>query len=186
MFHLARNRFMPAPTNDLRDPAAFARAYAQHARAVRATAMAVLNDAAAAQDVVQDVFLRVWRRPGAFDPRRGALGPYLRLMARSRALEVWREGRAANRAGERLAFVADRAARVDAAQPTAPADGDLWSALKGLPPGQRQAVVLAYVGGLTAAEIADVADVPLGTAKSRVRLGLTKLRRSYGEPRAAA
>src|SRR4051794_2585975 len=61
---------------DLRDHAAFSRAYAQHARAVHSAAMAVLNDHARAQDVVQDVFLRLWRRPETFDGRRGALGPY--------------------------------------------------------------------------------------------------------------
>jgi RNA polymerase sigma-70 factor (ECF subfamily) len=148
--------------------------------------MAVLDDAAAAQDVVQDVFLRLWRRPGAFDPSRGRLGPYLRLMARSRAVDMWRERRAARRAGERLRVVVDRASPVRPTEPAALANGELWSALGGLPPGQREAVVLAYLGGLTAAEIADVADVPLGTAKSRVRLGMTKLRRTYGEPRAAA
>lgn len=175
----------PSP-HDLRDPAAFARAYAQHARSVRAAAMAVLDDAAAAQDVAQDVFLRLWRRPGAFDPRRGALGPYLRLMARSRALDVCRDGRAASRAGERLRLVVDRDGPAQLTDRTALARGELWSALGGLPHGQREAVVLAYLAGLTAAEIADVADVPLGTAKSRVRLGLSKLRRTYGEPRTAA
>src|SRR3954467_353316 len=94
---------------DLRDHAAFSRAYAQHARSVHAAAMAVLNDHARAQDVVQDVFLRLWRRPDAFDGRRGAPGPYLRLMARSRALDLWRETEARRRVSDRLSLTIDRA-----------------------------------------------------------------------------
>ena len=187
MFNLAPIRFMRSPSpHDLRDPAAFARAYAQHARSVHAAALAVLADSAAAQDVAQDVFLRLWCRPDAYDPARGALGPYLCLMARSRALDVWRDGRAASRAGERLRLVVDRGGPAQPADPIALARDELWSALGELPCGQREAVVLAHLAGLTAAEIAEVADVPLGTAKSRVRLGLSKLRRTYGESRAAA
>src|SRR3954454_24605981 len=98
---------MPAPpVPTLRDHAAFSRAYGLHARSVHAAAMAVLGDPARAQDVVQDVFLRLWRRPEAFDSRRGALGPYLRVMARSRALDVWRESQAAHRLDDRLRAVA--------------------------------------------------------------------------------
>src|SRR5918998_1521684 len=90
---------------DLSDPAAFGRAYDEHSRGVYSAAFRILGNAAQAQDVVQDVFLRVWRRPGSFDARRGELGSYLRLMARSRALDVWREGQAAGRASDRLALV---------------------------------------------------------------------------------
>jgi RNA polymerase sigma-70 factor, ECF subfamily len=147
--------------------------------------MAVLNDHARAQDVVQDVFLRLWRRPDAFDDRRGALGPYLRLMARSRALDLWREGEVRRRAGDRLGLTIDVAgARSDAA--LAPERQDLRAALRALPDGQREAVVLTYWAGLTAEEVARHADVPLGTAKSRVRLGVRRLRRTYAAGDAAA
>jgi RNA polymerase sigma-70 factor (ECF subfamily) len=148
--------------------------------------MAVLNDHARAQDVVQDVFLRLWRRPDAFDGRRGALGPYLRLMARSRALDLWRETQVRRRAGEKLQLtVAGPGADADAR--LAPERHDLRAALRTLPDGQREAVVLTYWGGLTAAEVARHADVPLGTAKSRVRLGVRRLRAAYaGEDAAAA
>ena len=67
--------------------------------------MRILGNAAQAQDVVQDVFLRIWRRPGAFDAGRGEIGSYLRMMARSRALDLWREGQAAGRASDRLTIV---------------------------------------------------------------------------------
>jgi RNA polymerase sigma-70 factor (ECF subfamily) len=145
--------------------------------------MGVLNDHARAQDVVQDVFLRLWRRPDAFDGRRGALGPYLRLMARSRALDVWRETQVRRRTGEKLRLTVD-GTLADAG--LAPERHDLRAALRTLPDGQREAVVLTYWGGLTAAEIARHADVPLGTAKSRVRLGVRRLRAAYADDDAAA
>ena len=172
------------PAFDLRDHAVFSRAYAQHARAVHAAAMGVLHDHARAQDVVQDVFLRLWRRPEAFDMRRGALGPYLRVMARSRALDLHRESRASDRVGDRLRLATDRLEQAPDAR-LAPERHDLRVALRALPPGQREAVVLTYWAGLTAEEVARHADVPLGTAKSRVRLGVRRLRASYAAGAAA-
>jgi len=73
---------------DLSDPATFARAYDEHAPAVYGTALRVLGNPAAAQDVAQDVFLRVWRRPGTFDPRRGDLGVQRRAPARVHLREL--------------------------------------------------------------------------------------------------
>ena len=166
---------------DLSDPATFARAYDEHAPAVYGTALRVLGNPAAAQDVAQDVFLRVWRRPGTFDPRRGDLGAYLRLMARSRALDLWRTTQASGRASDRLKIVAGRDEVRPEDQPVARFERDehrasVRAALGVLPEPQREAVVLAYWGGLTADEIATRSGVPLGTAKSRVRLGLQRLR----------
>ena len=131
--------------------------------------------------MVQDVFLRVWRRPGSFDARRGELGTYLRLMARSRALDLWREGQAAGRASDRLKLVVDGAPPPVEDSPAAVAELDatretVIEALQQLPEPQREALVLAYWGGLTAGQIADREQVPLGTAKSRIRLGLARLR----------
>jgi len=166
---------------DLRDPHVFEQVYDEHARAVYAAAYRISGSAAQAQDVVQDVFLRLWRRPEAFDARRGELGAYLRLMARSRALDLWREGQAAGRAGDRLKLVvAEEEGRVDE-RPAAAAERDdersqVRDALRRLPAAQREALVLAYWGGLTADQIAQRSQVPLGTAKSRIRLGLAKLR----------
>ncbi|MEA2268057.1 MAG: hypothetical protein QOC64_667 [Solirubrobacteraceae bacterium] len=172
--------------SDLHDHAAFSRIYARHARGVYAIALGVLRDDARAQDVVQDVFLRLWRRPEAFDARRGAIGPYLRLMARSRAIDLQRETKASGRVSDQLRAVAERADPSPSSWATALERHELRAALRGLPEGQREAVVLTFWAGLTAEEIADRADVPLGTAKSRVRLGLTKLRRAYAAERAAA
>jgi RNA polymerase sigma-70 factor, ECF subfamily len=166
---------------NLSDPVQFERAYDEHHRSVYAAAFRVLGNGAQAEDVVQDVFLRVWRRPGAFDPARGELGSYLRMVARSRALDLWREAQAAGRAQDRLKIVvADEEPRLDERPGrTAELDEDrevVRRALRDLPMPQREALALAYYGGLTADEIARRVHIPLGTAKSRIRLGLDKLR----------
>jgi RNA polymerase sigma-70 factor, ECF subfamily len=174
------------------DPAAtrdFDHAYRTHHRAVYAAALRVLGDASQAQDVTQDVFMRLWRRPERFDAGRGDLGPYLRLMARSRAVDVWRERDAAHRAGDRLKAVSGRESAPDALLPAEAAQhaerrAEVGAALGSLPGTQREAVVLSYWAGLTASEIAERDGVPLGTAKSRIRLGLAKLRDEL-EPLAA-
>jgi RNA polymerase sigma-70 factor, ECF subfamily len=166
---------------NLADPSQFERAYDDHHRSVYAAAFRVLGNGALAQDVVQDVFLRLWRRPGTYDPARGELGGYLRMMARSRALDLWREAQAAGRAQDRLKIVvADAEPHADDLPGrVAELEDDraaVRRALGRLPLPQREAVVLAYFGGLTADEIARRIHVPLGTAKSRIRLGLDKLR----------
>jgi len=166
---------------DLSDPQQFSDAYDRHHRAAYATAYRISSNAAQAQDVVQDVFLRLWRRPSSFDARRGELGSYIRLMARSRALDLWREAQSAGRVSDRLKLVVDRSDGRTDEQPAAQAErqdgrNTAFAALRTLPEPQREAVVLAYWGGLTADEIAQRAGVPLGTAKSRIRLGLAKMR----------
>ena len=169
---------------NLSDPGAFEQAYDEHARGAYRAAYRVLGDAAQAQDVVQDVFLKLWREPAKFDARRGELGSYLRLMARSRALDLWREGQAAGRASDRLKLgVAREEGRADERparrrRARGPAQHGARRPARA-PAVQREAIVLAYWGGLTADEIARRSNVPLGTAKSRIRLGLAKLRRDF-------
>src|SRR5215212_10498887 len=90
---------------NLRDPQDFSRAYDAHNRSVYAAAHRVLGDHALACDVVQDVFLRLWRRPQSFDPSRADLGTYLRMMGRSRAVDLWRESQTRGRAADRLKLV---------------------------------------------------------------------------------
>jgi RNA polymerase sigma-70 factor, ECF subfamily len=166
---------------DLSNPATFSAVYDQHARGVHAAAYRVLGNSAQAQDVVQDVFLRVWRNPHKFDAKRGELGSYLRLMARSRALDLWREGQAAGRASDRLKVVVAQEQPRAEEQPARQAERDatrdvVREAMRDLPAKQREALLLAHWGGLTADEIARTVGVPLGTAKSRIRLGMAKLR----------
>ncbi len=167
---------------DLGEPLEFRTAFDEHHRKVYAAAFSVLNDAALAQDVVQDVFLRLWRRPHSFDAGRGDLGAYLRLMGRSRALDLWRESQVRGRAADRLKLVTVE--RPEENHPAALAEhhtdsDELREALKRLPQAQREALVLAYWGGLTADQIARRVHVPLGTAKSRIRLGLARLRDEF-------
>ena len=112
-------------------------------------------------------------------------------MARSRALDLWREAQAAGRASDRMKLVvADEDHGLDA-QPGPAAElaqtrGVLGDALRRLPDAQREALILAYWGGLTADEIARRSDVPLGTAKSRIRLGLGRLRDECADALATA
>jgi RNA polymerase sigma-70 factor (ECF subfamily) len=170
--------------SDLRDSEIFRRAFNDHHRAVYTAAFRIVNDAALAQDVVQDVFLRLWRRPDSFDPARGDIGTYLRLLGRSRALDLWREGQVRGRAADRLKIAGGTEEPRVEDHPGILAERDqdraeVREALGKLPEAQREAIVLAYWGGLTADQIARRAHVPLGTAKSRIRLGLARLREEF-------
>ena len=171
-------------TTDLTESGAFRAAFDDHHRKVYAAAYGVLGDATLAQDVVQDVFLRLWRRPTAYDPSRGDLGAYLRLMGRSRALDLWRETQVRGRAADRLKLVGGQEEPRAEEQPEIVADRaqdteEVREALGKLPESQREALVLAYWGGLTADQIAQRIHIPLGTAKSRIRLGLARLRDEF-------
>lgn len=166
---------------DLRDPKDFACAYAEHAPGAARAAAGVLAPAGRrgdVEDVVHDVFARLWRDPCRFDPSRGPLGAYVGMVARSRALDVLRSGQAAGRAAERIA----------AAPPCLPRDvvvseaernearAALLRAMSGLPLPQREAIALACWGDLTARQIAERSGLPLGTVKGRLRLGLARMR----------
>jgi RNA polymerase sigma-70 factor, ECF subfamily len=163
------------------DEGSFASAYALHRPRVVASALRVLKDTARAEDVAQEVFERLWREPRRFDPRRGELGPYLQLVARSRALDAWRAEGAHTRATERLQTVSARDDAPEHERPDAAAehgsDRDrLLAAMRILPPAQREAILLAYWGGMSSSEIATQTGVPHGTAKSRLRLAHRRLR----------
>ena len=100
---------------DLSNPDTFAAVFAENERGVYSAALRVTGNPTSAQDVVQDVFLRLWRRPERFDPKRGEIGPFLKLMARSRALDLWREGDASSRATDRFKSASEyEAPRTDA------------------------------------------------------------------------
>jgi RNA polymerase sigma-70 factor, ECF subfamily len=158
---------------DLREPSTFSRVYADHAAEVEAIARRVVGCSAQAQDVTHDVFLRLWVNPTTFDAKRGDVGTYLRMLARSRAIDAMRTRGAAGRAGDRL-----RAATH--ALPASATEGDdraeLVRALRKLPGPQREALVLSYWADVRDYEVARHAGIPVGTAKSRIRLGLRRLR----------
>lgn len=173
----------------LAERTAFANAYRDHAARVRASAMRVLKDPGRAEDVAQEVFERLWRNPERYDPQRGGLGPYLQLVARSRALDAWRAEGAAARAANRLGTLNIRDHAPEEDQPDAVAERRdmvqrLLGAVRRLPPSQREAILLAHWGGMSSSEIAQRMGVPLGTAKSRLRLAHEKLREEWMEAEA--
>jgi RNA polymerase sigma-70 factor (ECF subfamily) len=161
--------------NSIDDPATFARVYREHHGRALAAAMRILGDPAAAEDVVQDVFASLWVRPGRYDARRGALGPFIAMMARSRALDRHRSRAAERAAVERVAHEA-RVRPVSTPDPFGEAVRRRFhEALEELPLVQRQALV-GTACGLSSSEIAAATGVPLGTAKSRIRNGMTRAR----------
>jgi RNA polymerase sigma-70 factor (ECF subfamily) len=177
------------PRTDLRDPEAFSAAYRVLAPTAHSAAMAVLRDDEAADDVVQDVFCALWTRPEIYRPERGSLATFVQIMARSRALDRVRSRAAAAAALDRGAFEArsrpataeppsEEVIRRDSAQ-------RILRDLDGLPDGQRAAVLLHHIGGLSDGELARAMQVPLGTAKSRIRLG-TRRARAVVQQRLAA
>jgi RNA polymerase sigma-70 factor (ECF subfamily) len=165
---------------DLHDLRQYNDAYRRLYPLAMASANRVLRDEAAAEDVVQDVFVQLWMRPESYDPARGSLASYVSMLARSRALDRWRSRssreHATERAGEAAKVHAEPAE--SAAEPVIRREQsrELLGVLSVLPGDQRDALLLAYGRGLTAHEIARAKQVPLGTAKSRVRLGLRKAR----------
>jgi RNA polymerase sigma-70 factor (ECF subfamily) len=155
-------------------------AYALHAESVRRAAYAVVRDSDLAEDVTQEVFLAMWVHPERYDPERGTFESLLRVMARSRALDAVRRGAAAQRACDRLRAepVAETPDPVEFVA-AASRNRELRRAVARLPRDQRASISLAYWGDMTAEQVATVHGIPHGTAKSRIRIGLSKLRRDF-------
>ena len=174
---------------DLADAESFRHAYEMHHDTLVQIAWRVLRDTAAAEDVVQDVFLELWTTPTSFDARRGNLRAYLRMVVKSRALDRWRSRVVALGVVERAKAEAAAGARAadSAAEPVIRKETSraVRQALDALPPAQREAILLAYGSGLSTPEVATVTGAPLGTAKSRVRLGLAGARRALQAAEAA-
>lgn len=162
----------------LDDPHTFSRAYGEYRAAALAAAQGVLHDPGAAEDVVQEVFVQLWRRPRSFDERRGSLRSYITMLARSRAIDRWRSQAVQDSVVERLRLEPAAREEASAAERVIARQRAAWAAgvVARLPASQREAVLLAYGADMSAAEIAAALGVPHGTAKSRVRLGLEKLR----------
>lgn len=166
----------------LGDTDAFSALYTRFGTLVYSTAVHVLGDAQAAEDVTQEIFLRVWRRPDQFDPARGRFTTWLLSVTRNRAVDELRSR------GRRRRFETDppEAAETSVDQ-TTESDPALSAALAEdraairramdtLPQEQRLAIEMAYFGGMTQAEIATALHQPLGTIKTRIRLGMQKMR----------
>lgn len=151
--------------------------YDRYGRLAFGLAYRILGDAPAAEEVVQDAFMRVWRQAARFDPSRGAVRSWLLSIVHNRSIDLLRgrEGRRRSESG------------LEGIERTL-AEPDVWGevaltlrrervrhAVAALPAEQRSAIELAYFDGLTHSEIAERTGIPLGTIKSRLRLGLKKL-----------
>lgn len=149
-------------------------------------AVSMLADRTAAEDVAQEALLRAWLHAGAYDARRGSLATWLLTITRNVAIDAVRAGRSTPADPEVLvrALGASGAPGPDDAAVTGDDVRRLRAALAALPEPQRRAVVLARFGGLTAADIAEREGIPLGTAKTRVRDGLQRLRCDLAEAEA--
>ena len=166
-----------------RDQAAAAELFDRFASRVYGLGIVMLGGDAAAQDLVQDTFVKLWRSAGRFDPGRGKLETWVLLVARSLAIDSLRrrvlEARVLERTGP--AREASEEPGPDHVAETADLSDRARRAMAGLSNGQRAALELAYFGGKTSAEVAELEGIPLGTAKTRIRTALLKLREALQE-----
>jgi RNA polymerase sigma-70 factor, ECF subfamily len=156
------------------DQAAMGALYDRYSSIVYAVALRVLQDTGAAEDVLQEIFMQLWRNPGAFDASRGNMAAWLAVIARHRAIDALRRRRPENDIADvvvsvepDLASDADRSRAMDKVR----------GALQAMPSPQRSALEMAYFEGLTHVEIAEKTGEPLGTIKTRIRAGLVSLRK---------
>ena len=160
------------------DPEAAAAFVRRFQRRVFGLAFTIVGEARAAEDVAQEAFLRAWRHAGAYDPRRGTVLTWLLTITRNLAIDSVRVRRplsldpeailgldleGGDRLPDELAMLRDDTDRLSAAMARLPAE-------------QRRALVLTGLLGLTAREVSEMEGIPLGTAKTRVRTGLLRLR----------
>jgi RNA polymerase sigma-70 factor, ECF subfamily len=160
-----------------REERALSAIYDRYCRLVYTIALRITGDREASEEVTQDVFQAVWQGAGSFQPN-GSFAAWLAGIARHRAIDMTRSRRYRARAREETleTYVSGDAAATDAPADVLVLRTVVRSALNQLPPAQRQAIELAYYGGLTHAEIASQLGEPIGTVKSRMRLGLARLR----------
>ena len=162
------------------DPDALDEVYGRYARSVYGLAYRILGEPAAAEDVVQDVFLKLWRQPGSYNAERGSLGSWLLGVGHNRAIDVLRRRRshqeqALPEAGEPV-LVPDGLVDMADVASVREASEAVRRALMRIPPEQRRVIEMAFFEGKTHVEISEELGEPLGTAKTRIRLGMRKLR----------
>jgi RNA polymerase sigma-70 factor, ECF subfamily len=156
------------------DQSAMAALYDRYSSIVYAVALRVLQDTGAAEDVLQDIFMQLWRNPGAFDASRGNMAAWLAVITRHRAIDALRRRRPQDDIEDVILSVEpDLASEADRSRAMEKVRG----ALQAMPSPQRSALEMAYFEGLTHTEIADKTGEPLGTIKTRIRTGLLSLRK---------
>jgi RNA polymerase sigma-70 factor (ECF subfamily) len=165
------------------DAAALSALYDATSRWVHGIAFHILREMFSAEEVVLDVYLQVWRKAASYSPERGSPAAWLITLARSRAIDRLRASKSERMRQEPYGRGFDRAGEsLDPAQPSLDEERKaiLEGALGALPPDQRRPIELAYFRGLTHVEIAETLREPLGTIKTRIRLGMCKLRDLLG------
>ncbi len=166
------------------DPAAFGALYDRHSRAAYSLAYRMMGEKQTAEDLLQDVFLKLWRSAGSYRAERGSVRTWVLSIVHNRAIDQLRSSASRRRTQERVEATAVRS------QPSE-AFAESWrntqrqqvrEALRTLPEEQLKILELAYFSGYTQVEMADLLDLPLGTVKGRMRLGLKKMRDYLDSP----
>jgi RNA polymerase sigma-70 factor (ECF subfamily) len=170
------------------DRTAFLELYDRHASRVFALAARMLGDRASAEEVTQDAFLKLWTRARAFSPSRGALLAWLLTITRNNALDRIRLEARRPVLTEVSLFDLEDGGR-DLQSPESGSEEARWRSLRfalaELPDGQRRVIELAFYQGLSHSQMAEILGVPLGTVKTRLRLGMERLRATWIEDRPA-
>jgi len=157
--------------------AALAEAYRRHAGSVYGLAKRLLLDHAQSEEIVQEVFLRLWNEPDRFDPDRGSLRSFLLAQTHGRSVDSLRSNMSRRRREDRDAFMtADAGYDLDREVWDMTLATQVRTALGDLQEGERAAIEMAYFGGLTYREVAEQLGEAEGTVKSRIRVGLKRLR----------
>ena len=161
-----------------KDAGAFAVLYDRHARAAYSLAYRMMGERQAAEDLVQDAFLKLWRAAGSYRVERGSVRTWLLSIVHNRGIDQLRSLSSRRRTQEKVEASAPRVQPSEAfAESWRNAQRDqVREALKSLPAEQLKVLELAYFSGYTHVEIAELLELPLGTVKGRMRLGLQKVR----------
>jgi RNA polymerase sigma-70 factor (ECF subfamily) len=171
------------------DARAFEMIYQRHADAAFSLAYRMCGRRATAEDVVQEAFLSLWRSGGRYDRTRGGVRNWILGIVHNRAIDALRRGIVRDRrhaSDEGIEERLEAAERTDALVGARDEAREIRAALGDLPPEQSRVIELAYFGGFTHVEIAEMLETPIGTVKGRMRLGLQKMRsqlRSTETPR---
>ena len=167
------------------DADAFAALYDRHRRAAFSLAYRMMGDHQAAEDLAQDAFLKVWRGAGSYRADRGSVRTWILSIVHNRGIDQLRSHASRRRTQDRIEASAPRS------QPSE-AFAETWrnsqrdrvrDALNTLPPEQLKVLELAYLSGYTHMQVSELLDVPLGTIKGRIRLGLKKMRVYFDHPK---
>jgi RNA polymerase sigma-70 factor, ECF subfamily len=157
------------------DESAMAVLYDRYSSLVYSVALRVLGDTGIAEDVLQEIFMQLWRNPGLFDSSRGNLAPWLAVITRNRSIDSLRKRRPETDIEDVIVSVEpDMAGDAERSRAMEKVHG----ALGLMPLPQRSALEMAYFEGLTHTEIAAKTGEPLGTVKTRIRAGLLALRKA--------